>query len=417
MNAVISLIERRYPLFYDLGTRRLGLVLGLFAGLYFLVAASMWANLIATSDDLFTRAGPIIGGDFIVFQHAAARADEADLAGLYEMKTLKAELMARYPGRGEMNFGWMYPPTMFLFLAPLGEAPYLAAFSIWVLAFGAIFLIVLHRLWASPRALFFAVTAPPFFQAIITGQNGLLTGALIALAGGHAKERPVLAGLAAGLLTVKPQLGLLIPVAFAAAGCWRAFFIAGATALSLAGLSVVAFGADLWLAFIDGLLAHGGRMAAEGFPFHKLVTPFGLVTMLGAPAPLSHTVQIAAALALAAYVFIVWKRVGDAGLRLAALSSAAVLATPYAFYYEVVIVLPAILLIAKRAAETHWLPGEKLSFIALFILALQAPGAASVPALSPGALAALLAFLIVARRALPAAGVRFAMTRSPAATG
>jgi len=417
MNAVLTLIERRYPLFWELGTRRLGLVLGLFAGLYLAVAASMWADLIATSDNLFTRAGPIIGGDFIVFQHAATRAGDPDVAGLYEMATLKSELMERYPGRGEMNFGWMYPPTMFLFLAPFGGAPYLAAFAIWVIAFAAIFLVVCHRLWSIPSALFFTVTAPPFFQAIITGQNGLLTGALLALAGGFADKRPILAGVAAGLLTIKPQLGLLIPIAFAAAGCWRAFFAAGVTALALAGLSVVAFGGEIWFAFLDGLLAHGGRMAVEGFPFHKLVTPFGLAMMLGAPAMVANIVQIMATLALALYVFIVWKRIGDADLRLAALSTAAIVATPYAFYYEFVIVLPAIALVTKRAVETGWLRYEKVSLIALWLLALQAPGGSDVPALSPGALAALLAFAIVARRTLPAAGLTSSRKASPAEAG
>lgn len=417
MNAVLSLIERRYPLFYELGTRRLGLVLGLFAGLYLAVAASMWAELIATSDNLFTRAGPIIGGDFIVFQHAATRVGDADLGGLYEMKNLKAELIARYPGRGEMNFGWMYPPTMFLIVAPFGEAPYLGAYAAWVIAFASLFLIVLYRLHAAPAALFFTVTAPPFFQAIITGQNGLLTASLLALAGGFARSRPILAGVAAGLLTIKPQLGLLIPVAFAAAGCWRAFFAAGATALLLAGASLAAFGWEIWLAFFDGLLAHGGRMASEGFPFHKLVTPFGFVTMLGAPTAVANAVQITAAIALAGYVFIVWRRVRGADLGLAALSTAAVTATPYAFYYEFVIALPAMVLIARRAVETGWLKGERLSLIALWILTLQAPGEDAVPSLSPGAAAAFLAFAIVARRALPAAGVRFARRASPAAAG
>jgi hypothetical protein len=287
----------------------------------------------------------------------------------------------------------------------------------WVLAFASLFLIVLYRLWADRAALFFAVTAPPFFQAIVTGQNGLLTGSLLAIAGGFAEKRPIMAGVAAGLLTIKPQLGLLIPVAFAAAGCWRAFFAAGATALILAGASVVAFGWEIWLAFFDGLVAHGARMSAEGFPFHKLVTPFGFATMLGAPSMIANAVQIAATLALASYVFIVWNRTADAVLRLGALSTTAVMATPYAFYYEFAIVLPAMMLIARNAVERGWLRGEKLSLIALWILTLQSPGDDIIPSLSPSAAAAFLAFAIVARRALPAAGVTFARKASLGAAG
>jgi hypothetical protein len=417
MNAVLTLIERRYPLFYELGTKRLRLVLAFFAALYLGIAGVMWTELIITSEDLFTRAGPIIGGDFIVFQHAAARAGDADMAALYEMKTLKAELQARYPGHGEMNFGWMYPPTMFLLVAPFGDAPYLAAYSAWIAAFGAIFLIVLYRLWADRWAMFFAVSAPPFFQAIITGQNGLLTAALLALAGGFAEKRPVIAGVAAGLLTVKPQLGVLIPFAFAAAGCWRAVLWAAVTSLALAALSVAAFGPEIWQAFIDGLFAHGGRMTNAGFPFEKLVTPFSFAAMLGAPPAAASAVQLAATLMLAGYAVFIWRRVKDADLRLATLSTAALIATPYAFYYEFVIALPAMLVIAKRAVESGWLKGEKLSLIGLWLLTMQAPGDDVVPSLSVCALSAFAAFAIVARRALPESGVRFASAASPAPAG
>lgn len=417
MNAVLSLIERRYPLFYDLGTRHLRLVLAAFAGLYLAIAGAMWAELIATSDDLFTRAGPIIGGDFIVFQHAAERAGDDDLAALYEMKTLKAELQARYPGRGEMNFGWMYPPTMFLLVTPFGGAPYLAAYAAWVIAFAAIFLIVTHRLWADRWAMTFAITAPPFFQAIITGQNGLLTASLLALAGGFAERRPALAGIAAGLLTIKPQLGVLIPLAFIAGGCWRAFAWAAATAITLAAASLAAFGPDLWRAFVSGLLAHGGRMATEGFPFHKLVTPFGFAAKLGLSPAMTSAVQLLATVSLAAFVAIVWRRVKAPDLRLAALSTAAIMATPYAFYYEFVIAVPAMIVIARRAVATGWLKGEKLSLVLLWILTLQSPGGDAEPSLSVSALAAMLALAIVARRAMPATGVRFASARSPAPAG
>ncbi len=417
MNAVLTLIERRYPLFYELGTKRLGVVLALFAGLYFVIAVSMWAELIATSEDLFTRAGPIIGGDFIVFQHAASRAGDPDAAALYEMATLKSELMARYPGHGAMNFGWMYPPTMFLFVAPFGDAPYLAAYGVWVAAFAALFLIVIYRLWADRWAMGFAVTAPPFFQAIITGQNGLLTASLLALAGGFAEKRPIIAGVAAGLLTVKPQLGVLIPFAFAAAGCWRAIAWAAATTLALAALSVAAFGGEIWGAFIDGMLTHSGRMAGSGFPFEKLATPFGFASTLGAPPAIAGAVQAVATLSLGAFVILVWRRVKDADLRLAVLSTGAILATPYAFYYEFVIALPAMLVVARRAAATGWLGGEKLSLIVLWLLTMQSPGDDTVPALSVSALAALLAFAIVARRAAPASGVRFASASAPAPAG
>jgi hypothetical protein len=55
-------------------------------------------------------------------------------------------------------------------------------------------------------------------------------------------RRPLLAGLLVGLLTIKPQLGVLIPVLLIASGRWRVFTVATVTALALAAAAVMLFG-------------------------------------------------------------------------------------------------------------------------------------------------------------------------------
>src|SRR5439155_352385 len=100
--------------------------------------------------------------------------------------------------------------------------------------------------WRSP-ALFAALAAPTTAIAIVSGQNGFLAGALLAgglrLAAGH----PLAAGVLFGLLTYKPQLGLLVPVALAAAGLWRTLTIAGVTAILLVALTSLLFGGAIWV--------------------------------------------------------------------------------------------------------------------------------------------------------------------------
>lgn len=408
MNKFAAGFAEQFPLINHLLTARLKLCLAALAALFMTLALALYGQVIAESEDLFTKAGPIIGGDFIVFHHAARAAGTPDMIAIYEMENLKAQLQEAYPGKGEFNFAWMYPPTMSLVTSPFGWAPYLVAFALWVALFAGAFFFVLSRLQPDKWALFFVASSPAVFQGVITGQNGFLTATLMTLAGAFADRRPVLAGVAAGLLTVKPQLGLLIPIAFIAAGCWRAFAAAAATAILLAAASYFAYGAESWIGFYEGVTAHGARMAAAGFPFNKLVTPFGFATMLGAPSSIAGPVQIAAGLALAAYIFIIWQRVKDWDLRLAALATSAMLATPYAFYYEIVILAPAMMLIAKRGALTGWLPYERLTLIAVWILPLMMPGQSEIPNLPNCAIGSLLAFLIAARRTLPAAGVRFA---------
>ena len=60
------------------------------------------------------------------------------------------------------------------------------------------------------------------FNNTLVGQNGFLTAALIGGTLYLMPVRPVLAGICLGLLTYKPQYGLLFPIVLVAAGHWRA---------------------------------------------------------------------------------------------------------------------------------------------------------------------------------------------------
>lgn len=406
MNAAVSYIDQNFPLIYRLLSVRLKTTLLVLAAGVLLIAAASFAIAIATSDNLFTKAGPIIGGDYIVFREAALAAGGPDMAAIYDLDTLDARFEETYPGKGVAGLVWMYPPTMSLVIAPFALPPYLASFALWVAAFAGLFLATARRLWRDPTALFFIIASPAFYLALITGQNGFLTAALIALAGAFARSRPIIAGVAAGLLTVKPQLGLLIPIAFLAAGCWRAIFVAAATALALAALSVAVYGPDVWVAFIDSVLSHSARMDDGGFPFNKIVTPLAFLITLGAPLAIAAPVQLGCSLAAAAYIALIWRRVADDDLRAAALSTAALIATPYAFYYELIIAAPALLLIARRAVATGWLPYERQMMVAAWVLPLAPAPTLSEPGFPAYPIAAMLAFAIVARRALPAATIR-----------
>lgn len=410
-------LAKRMPLIHQLMTTRLKTSLLVLALIRVVIAVTAFGLAIYTSENLVTEAGPVIGGDFIVFRLAASVAGTPDMIAIYEMANLKEMLEATYLGKDDLNFAWMYPPTMSLVVAPFAIPPYLAAYALWVAVFGGLFLVTVYRLWADKWALFFVAASPAAFQAMITGQNGFLTATLLALAGAFADRRPILAGIAAGLLTVKPQLGLLIPIAFLAAGCWRAFAAAAVTAVLLALASLLVYGPESWIGFYEGVTAHGARMGADGFPYNKLVTPYGLIFMAGAPAIVATLVQTVAGLALAGYVFVVWRRVRDWDLRAAALSTAAILATPYAFYYEIVIMAPALMLIARRGVQSGWLPFEKLTLIIAWIAPMMMPPPHGTPNISSCAVGAIFAFLIVARRAAPAAALTSASGARPAAAG
>jgi hypothetical protein len=396
---IAAALAERYPFLNDLFTRRIGLVAAGIAALIFAVNATMFAHAVATSKDYVTRYGPVVGGDFVVFDTAASAAAIGEAAAIYEAGAFSQRLAEAFPARGAVRLSWQYPPTMLLAVAPLALAPYLASYALFAAATAALLFAALHLLWGDRRALFFAAASPAAFQSLITGQTGFLTAALLATAGAFASRRPVLAGVAAGLLTIKPQLGLLVPLAFAAAGCWRACAVAAATAALLALASLAAFGAESWAAFFAAIGAHGERMGTSVFPFHKLLTPFGGAMMLGAPKALALAVQVASTLAVALAVALIWRRLKARDLRAAILCAAAPLATPYAFYYEIAMLIPPALILARRAVEQGWLKGERTALALLWAAPMALPGASHVPGLPLSFLTAAAIFALVLRRA------------------
>ena len=117
------------------------------------------------------------------------------------------------------------------------------------------------------------------------GQNGFLSTALLGGAAVWLDRRPVLAGICLGSLAYKPQLGIIIPLALAAAGRWRCFAVAGATVLAMAAAATLAFGADIWPAFIAGMAeARLNWLEPINPPYLQFfITVYGAVRLHGGP--------------------------------------------------------------------------------------------------------------------------------------
>lgn len=186
--------------------------------------------------------------DFLAFHAAAERALAGDAAKLYEPAYFSTLFVQ------EQGFLWFYPPTMFLLIAPFGALPYGAAKFMWVSASMAGIAAGAYWLTRKNTALaFIAVFSPAAWSLMKTGQLSAFF-ALFAIAGMLlSKTRPIVAGVLIGLLTVKPQYGLLIPAFLIATRSWRAICAATAMALVMAALSAVVFGIEPWLVFLRSL--------------------------------------------------------------------------------------------------------------------------------------------------------------------
>lgn len=373
---------------------KLWLVFGFWAGLSAVTAAIMYGAALSSANDI------MVGGDFSAFFVAAKAAAGGAAAEIYALADFQARLNAAFPGRDDLSLSWQYPPTYFLAIAIFASLPYIVGFSVFAGATAGAYGVLLRKR-ISDNLLFFAIIASPAaFIAFTSGQNGFVTAALLILAASDPKRRPIVAGIAAGLLTVKPHLGLLIPVAFIAFGCWRAIGVAMLTAGWLIITSLAVYGGEPWSAFFTAVTEVSGRVSDQIMPLAKMATPYSAALYAGLPEWPARIFHLALASLGAAAVWRIWRFVDDDALRGAALIAAVFLAAPYGFYYELIILGFPVAVAAMHAMEKGWLKYEKWMLAAIWVLSVSTPMFAQTRhGISTGFLIVLLVFALIIRRA------------------
>jgi hypothetical protein len=361
-------------------------------------AISVAVAQFSSARDLILPAGAPVGGDYVAFHVAAHESANGRAAALYDAASFEAKLKELGPPKERYGLTWQYPPTYFFVIAPLALFAFIPGYVLWTGIGAAAFFASLRAIGLGGVILFVILAAPSTFHAVITGQNGFLTAALLAIAAFLPDKRPIAAGLAAALLTVKPQLGILIPIAYLAGGCWRAFFVAAAGAIALGVASVAVFGIGAWAAFFDAALGAASNVASGAMPLYKMATPYAAARLAGFAPEWAGVVQAIFILAAVAVVAIVWRRVKDADLRAAVLCAGVFLAAPYAYYYEFVILALPAAIIAKRAMESGWLRYEQIVLALIFIVPLALPGEAKRAGFSIGFVLVLVVAGCVLRR-------------------
>jgi len=244
-------------------------------------------------------------------------------------------------------FAWHYPPP-FLFVASLlAQLPYQTAFIGWAGVSFLLFLVAMHAIVGRDFGYLLALAIPMAFINALVGQNGFLTAALIGGALYLIPVRPVLAGICLGLLTYKPQYGLLFPIVLIAAGHWRVFISAGVTAVVLATASWLAFGIESWLAFFHWIPKFSQTFLTEGkAPWWKLQSIFSMVRYFGGSEPLGWAFQWVLTASVAVVLALIWRSRVPYTLKAAALAAGALLTTPYLFMYDMmVLAIPVAFLI------------------------------------------------------------------------
>jgi hypothetical protein len=334
--------------------------------------------LLATAHGLNDYAGRPLGSDFSSFYAAGRLA----LAGQppYDQAALQAMEQSLF-GRATPFYSFAYPPVFLLIVTPLARLPYMAALALWQGAGLLLYLAAMLRLWRSEAnnlnkqiMLVAAIAFGGVFINLTHGQNGFLTAALFACALSFLEEKPIASGLCFGLLAIKPQLGLVIPFALAFGGYGRAFAAAAFSLMTTVIAASLLFG--WWPEFLAA--AHFSEIAIlnqGAVGYEKMISIFAALRAWKVPLVYAYTVQFLISLAVVGALARLWRAKTDFRLKGAALCFATLLATPFALDYDLMMLAPAILLLAAR--DEH-LPFETSLTAFLWLMPLAVPGLAQL---------------------------------------
>jgi arabinofuranan 3-O-arabinosyltransferase len=328
---------------------------------------------------IFDAEGRGIPTDFINVWSAGRLVVEGHPAFAYDWNIQKALQVAVLGQSYDGNFAWHYPPP-FLFVASLlALFPYPVAYAGWAAVSFVPYLAMMWAMVGRRFGLVLAAAFPVVLTNALVGQNGFLTASLIGGMLYLLPTRPLLSGICLGLLSYKPQYGLLFPLVLIAASQWRVFFTAAAVAAAMALMSWLSFGLESWQAFVHWLPMFSQAFLTEGRAYWgKMQSIFALVRFFGGSESLAWLFQWIMTAAVAVVLVLMWRSRIRYSLKAAALATGTLLVTPYLFLYDVmVLAIPVALLVRlglSHGFRRHELPALGLvAFLLMFYPLFAAP--------------------------------------------
>jgi alpha-1,2-mannosyltransferase len=247
--------------------------------------------------------------------------------------------------------------------------------------------------------LLLALAFPAVVINIGHGQNGFLTAALLGGALTILDRRPLIAGVLFGLLAYKPQFAVMIPIVLVASGRWRCLAAAAVTVAGLALATTCVFGLPVWEAFLASTRFTRVVVLEQGDPgWYKMQSMFAWARMWGAPLPVAYALQGLLDAGLAAALIALWRSTTTYPLKAAALCLAVILATPFTFDYDMLVLAPAIAFMASDGLTRGFGPWEKTALAALWVVPLVSRSVAQVSLVPLGVPAMLAVFILLLRR-------------------
>ncbi|WP_428672076.1 glycosyltransferase family 87 protein [Roseibium sp.] len=272
----------------------------------------------------------------------------------------------------DTQFGFFYPPTFQMMQSLFAVLPYRAAFAAFiVVTTGLLFLVcrLITGKWLLAACL---ILIPACANNAFHGQNAALTAALYGFfLLGIERQRMILAGIAVGLLTIKPQLGILIPFALLASWNWRTLLSASVTTLAFAGLSAAVLGLGVWLVFWQQAPVAAAVMKFGGVEWGKMISVYGAGRVAGLGDTAATVLQVIFGLGALAAVWLAWRRSERMVVRAPVLVGGALLVTPFALSYDMTLIVVPCAFLIREGLKTGFLPYEKMALFVVIAMSMS----------------------------------------------
>ena len=357
---------------------------------------------------LYEGGGLLVGRDFVAFWTASDLVLEGKVSELADPEVFKDHYETRVGPvsldpelAAEHSYPWYYPPVTLLFVAPLALLPYLWSYALWMALTVSGYLLAAARRGMARVDVAALLLAPATMTNFLIGQNGFLSAALLIGGLRLVESRPWLAGVLIGLLSYKPHLGLLVPVALIAGRHWRAFAAASATVMTMLVASILFFGLESWSDFLGAGATLPSLLLNEpgGGSRDLAIAPVMVARNLGLD-PITRNLLYALLAAFAVWgVFTTYRNPrAEAELRIPVLLAGVILASPYGLSYDLPLVSVAVLWCFQHGLRRGFVTGE-VSVLGLVWLLPFLAMALNPQDLPPGPLALAAFFGLVLAKA------------------
>ena len=276
----------------------------------------------------------MIGRDFFNVWTGGNLALSGHLNILYDFHGYQNWQQERFGPFGFYNYS--YPPHSLFLATPFAVFPYAWSLLIWTVL-GACFF-----LWAArpymPKGLspVYAVLTPAALVNIWAGHYGFVVGGLWLLFFSSLERQRIRGGVVAGLLTLKPHLGVLIAVVMLLRKQWLMIAVAVISTILIVLGSGLLFGFNLWREWLfETSVLQAKIMTAPDPQFYYLMMPSSYIVLRNMPYDLAVIVQSFFALIA---IFLFWKCRNTTPKNLAFISATTTsLISPYIFNYDLTV--------------------------------------------------------------------------------